>query len=88
MIGLVRIAIQGRRMSRYEREYFKRLEIDDRCKKEAQWLIDHPKDTIRRIAKEFCIGKSQVHRDLHYMKYIDDDIYVQCMKILSGRRKW
>ena len=78
-------------MDRYIYEYFKRQEREDRCKHEAEWLLDHPTDSIRKMAKEFGISKSQLHRDLHNLKHIDDDLYVQCKNILRrhsthGRR--
>lgn len=49
--------------------------------------MDHPKDSVRKIAREFCISKSQVHRDLHELKHIDDDLYVQCRNILRRHRR-
>lgn len=49
-------------MERWAYEYFRRCEIEERCKQEAEWLLDHPKDSVRKIAREFCISKSQVHR--------------------------
>lgn len=73
-------------MERWVYEYFKRCEIEERCKAEAQWLLDHPKDSVRKMAREFGISKSQLHRDLQYLKHIDDDLYVQCRNIL-GRHK-
>lgn len=48
----------------------------------GQWLLDHPNDSIRDIAKEFMISKSQIHVDLHDLRYIDDDMYIRCMRIL------
>lgn len=69
-------------MERWAYEYFRRQAIEDRCKQEAQWLIDNPKDSIRKVAREFCISKSQLHRDLHELRNIDDDLYVQCRNIL------
>lgn len=73
-------------MDRWEYNYFKRCEIEQRCKQEAQWLLDNPKTSIRGIAKEFLVSKSQVHRDLHELRNIDDDLYVQCVNILRRRR--
>lgn len=64
-------------MERWAYEYFRRQAIEDRCKQEAQWLIDNPKDSIRKMAKEFCISKSQLHRDLH----------VQCRNILRRHKR-
>ena len=62
-------------MERWAYEYFRRQAIEDRCKQEAQWLIDNPKDSIRKVAREFCISK------------IDDDLYVQCRNILRRHRR-
>lgn len=74
-------------MERWAYEYFRRCEIEECCKQEAEWLLDHPKDSVRKIAREFCISKSQVHRDLHELKHIDDDLYVQCRNILRRHRR-
>ena len=74
-------------MDRRAKEYFKRMDIEDRCKQEGEWLIDNPKQSIRDIAKEFDISKSQLHRDLHKLKHIDDDLYVQCKNILRRHRR-
>lgn len=74
-------------LSSYEIAELRRAEIEKRCKEEAEWLLDHPTDSIRKIAKEFCVSKSQLHRDLHSLKYIDDDLYVQCRNILRRHRR-
>ena len=73
-------------MERWAYEYFRRQAIEDRCKQKAQWLIDNPKDSIRKMAKEFCISKSQLHRDLHELKHIDDDLYVQVKHLLRRHK--
>lgn len=73
-------------MERWAYEYFKRCEIDERCKQEAEWLLDNPKTSIRELAKEFMISKSQVHRDLHELKHIDNDLYVQVKHILRRHK--
>lgn len=73
-------------MERWAYEYFKRCEIEERCKQEAEWLLDNPKTSIRGLAKEFMISKSQVHRDLHELKHIDDDLYVQVKHILRRHK--
>lgn len=70
-----------------EREEYRRRRIEERCKQEGQWLLDHQKDSIRKIAIEFRISKSQLHRDLHELMYIDDDMYVQVMRILKLHRR-
>ena len=74
-------------MERWVYKWKKKAEIEKRCKAEAQWLLDHPKDSIRKMAREFDISKSQLHRDLHYLKHIDDELYVQCMNILRRHKK-
>ena len=74
-------------MDRNVYKYFKRLEIEERCRQVAQWLIDNPKDSIRKMAREFGISKSQLHRDIHYLKHIDDDLYVQCRNILRRHKR-
>lgn len=74
-------------MNRYEYVIFKKFEIEDRILKIGQYLIDNPKCSIRKLSEEFMISKSQVHRDFHSMKYIDDDLYVQIKNILRKRRR-
>lgn len=74
-------------MDRWEYEYFRRLKIEERCRQEAQWLLDNRNGSIRKIAREFCISKSQLHRDLHELKNIDDDLYVQCRNLLRKHRR-
>ena len=70
-------------MERHYRRLCKQKEIEDRCLTEAEWLIDHPRLSIRKLAKEFNMSKSQVHRDLHSLRNTNDDLYVQCMNILK-----
>lgn len=70
-------------------EYKKMVQEENRikrCKTLGEWLVDNPGDSIRKMAREFMMSKSQVHRDLHYLRFIDDDLYCQVMKILS--RRW
>ena len=69
-------------LSKQEIAELKRAEIEERCKCEAQYLLDHPSMGIRKVAREFGISKSQLHRDLHELKHIDDDMYVQCINLL------
>lgn len=74
-------------LSKSEIAEFKRREIEERCKTEAEYLLDHPTDSVRKMAREFGISKSQIHRDLHELKNIDDDLYVQCRNILRRHKK-
>lgn len=78
-------------MTKYEYIQLKQFEIKERCINIAQWLIDNPQDSIRKMAREFGISKSQLHRDIHRLKHIDNDLYIQCINILrrhmrDGRR--
>lgn len=57
--------------------------IRKRKREVGQWLLDHPNDSIRDIAKEFLMSKSQIHVDLHDLRYIDNGMYIQCMRILQ-----
>ena len=40
-------------MERWAYEYFRRCEIEERCRQEAEWLLDHPKDGVRKILESF-----------------------------------
>ena len=73
--------------SKEELAEIKRAEIEDRCKREAEYLLNHPNSSIRKVAREFGVSKSQLHRDLHELKHIDDDLYIQCKNILRRHRK-
>lgn len=57
--------------------------IEKRCVEIGLYLIDHKSLTVRKLAEEFCISKSQVHRDLHRLRNLNDDLYIQCMTILK-----
>lgn len=70
------------RIDRSTYDFLQQERVKDRILQEAQWLIDNTYYSIRGLAKEFMISKSQVHRDLHELKHIDDDLYVQVKNIL------
>ena len=74
-------------MQREEYLYFQRCKIEERILQEAQWMVDNPKTSIRKLAEEFCMSKSQVHRDLHELRHIDDDLYIHVKNILRSHRK-
>ena len=73
-------------MERWMYEYLRKEKIEERCKNIAQWLIDDPSYSVRKLSKEFMISKSQVHRDLHNLRNIDDYSYVQVMNILKRHK--
>ena len=53
----------------------------------ASYMIEYGY-TVRKIAEEMCVGKSTVHRWLtEDLKWIDNDAYHQCTKILGNHRR-
>lgn len=82
MIEIIGLTIGVRMMNEYR--YFEQARISERRKSIGQWMLDNRKQSIRQIAKEFGISKSQVHRDIHALRYIDDDVYIQCINILKS----
>lgn len=70
----------------YSFEDERTYDIEQRCVRIAFWLLDHKSHSIRHIAKEFGMGKSQVHRDIHRLKHLNDDLYVQCKTVLKKHK--
>lgn len=53
----------------------------------AKYLIDRPKTSVRGLSREFGIPKSTIHEWLtNDLKYLDDDVYVQCKNILKKHK--
>lgn len=73
------LEIEYNRMKRDDERIQRKIEI-------GNYLLDHRNYGVRMIAKEFMLGKSTVHQDLHDLRYIDDDLYVQCMNILRKHK--
>lgn len=61
--------------------------IEKRCVALGIHLIDNPKTSIRKLGEEFGVSKSQVHRDLHKLRNLNDFLYIQCMNILKRHKK-
>lgn len=61
--------------------------IERRCVEIGVFLTDHKSSSVRKLAREFGISKSQVHRDLHRLRTLNDDLYVQCMNILKKHKR-
>ena len=58
-------------------------EINKRVIEEANYILKTG-DTIRKTAKEFCVSKSTVHKDLHErLLKIDKKLYGDVDKILK-----
>lgn len=73
------LEIEYNRMKRDDERIQRKIEI-------GNYLLDHRNYGVRMIAKEFMLGKSTVHQDLHDLRYIDDDLYVQCTNILRKHK--
>lgn len=73
------LEIKYNRMKRDDERIQRKIEI-------GNYLLDHRNYGVRMIAKEFMLGKSTVHQDLHDLRYIDDDLYVQCTNILRKHK--
>ena len=65
----------------------RQFEVEDRSRAIAAFLLDHPTYSVRKLSREFSISKSQVHRDLHNLRFIDDELYISCMHILNSHVK-
>lgn len=78
-----------RRVCDVQKEYEEVLR-KERMQSEAirmgEWLIEH-KCTIRKLAEEFCLSRTTVHRRVLSLKGIDTDLYHQCRKILDENKK-
>ena len=53
----------------------------------AQYLIDNPSLSIKKIATEFMLSDTTIRRYLKNVQYIDDDLYMQCKNILKRRKR-
>lgn len=63
------------------------VNIDDTVLDLANYMIDH-KCSVRQVAKNFDMPKSTVHDYLaKRLKYIDDDLYVQCKHLMNEHSK-
>ena len=57
--------------------------INERCVMLGKYLVEH-KATVRSVAKEFCISKSTVHKDVtHHLKRLDVDLYNKVKYVLD-----
>ena len=64
-----------------------RIKLSENIRTYAQYMIDE-KCSVRRLAKDFSISKTTMHRYLtKELKYIDDDLFVQCKNIMKSNSK-
>lgn len=60
---------------------------EERIRREASYMIE-TNDTVREIAKKFCVSKSTVHKDLHErLRTIDYELYIKIDEILKYHTK-
>lgn len=69
-----------------ERSILITFHIEQRREQIGRWMLDHRDDSIRKIAKEFMLSKSQCHRDIHNLRCQDDELYIQCINVLRRRK--
>ena len=73
----------------YKNSYGEYLEINKKEQLQieiAQYLIDNPSLSIKKIAAEFMLSSTTISRYLKNIQYIDDDLYIQCKNILKRRK--
>ena len=61
--------------------------IERRCVEIGIFLLDNRTLSVRKLSEEFGVSKSQIHRDLHRLKLLNDDLYIQCMNILKNHKR-
>lgn len=55
----------------------------ERCVQMAEYMIEN-NSTVRKIANEFRISKSTVHKDITYtLKKVDPELYKKAKRILE-----
>lgn len=73
----------------YENSYGEYLTINKKEQLQieiAQYLIDHPSLSIKKLAYEFMLSPTTIRRYLKNLQYIDDELYTQCKNILKRRK--
>lgn len=62
-------------------------EIDKRIITHARYYVDNV-STVREVAKQFGLSKSQVHIDItKKLKYLDLDLYDEVCKVIDKNKK-
>lgn len=61
--------------------------IDERCVMLGEYIVDN-KTTVRAAAKEFCISKSTVHKDVtQTLRKIDIKLYDEVKAVLDVNKR-
>ena len=59
------------------------IPLEERCVILGKYLVDN-RSTVRAVAKEFCISKSTVHKDVtQILKKVDVSLYESVKSILE-----
>ena len=59
------------------------IPLEERCVILGKYLVDN-RSTVRAVAKEFCISKSTVHKDVtQILKKVDGSLYESVKSILE-----
>ena len=61
--------------------------VNERCVKLGNYLVDN-RATVRKVAAEFGVSKSTVHKDVtEILKRVDIDLYLKVKKILDQNKQ-
>ena len=59
------------------------IPLEERCVMFGKYLVDN-RSTVRAVAKEFCISKSTVHKDVtQILKRVDGSLYESVKRVLE-----
>ena len=59
------------------------IPLEERCVMLGKYLVDN-RSTVRAVAKEFCISKSTVHKDVtQILKRVDGSLYESVKRVLE-----
>ena len=59
------------------------IPLEERCVMLGKYLVDN-RSTVRAVAKEFCISKSTVHKDVtQILKRVDGSLYESVKSVLE-----
>lgn len=62
------------------------FKADEEALNIAEWMKDHKNDSIRDVARQFCMPKSTVYDRIERLKDLDYDSYDNIKYILGRRR--
>ena len=61
--------------------------INERCVMLGKYLVEN-RATVRAVAKEFCVSKSTVHKDVtQHLRKIDSRLYDEVKSVLDVNKR-